>query len=111
MRYCGSAAGCAFALHDEKRVPADLGSCHDAMNVVSGGPDAAALTRRARARCGSRRLLPGDVASDDTGSSRHRCEPRPLCRTLDRYRTACEEQRIKRLHPRCDRVVMSQMPA
>jgi hypothetical protein len=40
------------------------------MNVVSGGPDTAALARWARARRASRMLVTEESASDDMGTSR-----------------------------------------
>jgi hypothetical protein len=64
----------------------------EAMNIVSGGPDAAALARRARARRASRMLVTEELASDDMGPPGHRCEPRssPL-QGLPRQRGAAKD--------------------
>ena len=49
---------------------ASSASCHDAMKVLSAGPDWTALARWARERRASRMLVTEEVASDDMGSSR-----------------------------------------
>ena len=43
-------------------------SCHEAMNVLSAGPDVAAAARRARLRRASRMLVTEELAWDDVGS-------------------------------------------
>jgi hypothetical protein len=48
---------------------ASSASCHEAMNVLSAGPEVT-VVRRARLRLASRMLVTDELASDDMGSSR-----------------------------------------
>ena len=76
-----------------------------------GGPDAAAVARRARLRRASRMLVTEEWRRMTWVPPGHRCEPRPPCPTLEGYRMARAGRRIRTLYPRCAYVVSYHIPA